>query len=174
MHDFWKILSPTRLVLKRVAVWCVETSSEVVLLSLVLTVLFGHDANAFFKDLAIYSSGIIMLFVTTGYVLSTIVVRTAWGGRALWPYPAIATVLFFIHFEIMNAVLGGAFEPPARVRIRAAGACIVFACTLAGTFALRKWVPEAHQVGEPGKTGDGSNGASPVKRDFGSSIDTRG
>ena len=136
------------LILKRLAVWFVETSSEAVLLGLVLTVLFGHDAHAFFRDLAIYSSGIILLFVTTGYVLSTMVVRAVWRGRTLWSYPVIATVLFLIHFEIMNVVLGGAFEPPARVRIRAAGACIVFACTLAGTFILRMCAPARIKLAE--------------------------
>jgi hypothetical protein len=136
------------LILKRLAVWLVETSSEVVLLGLVLTVLLGHDRHAFFTDLAIYSSGIILLFVTTDYVLSTIVVRAVWSGRTLWSYPAIATVLFFIHFETMNVGLGGAFEPSARVRIRAAGACIVLVCTLTGTLALRKWAPAGSKLAE--------------------------
>jgi hypothetical protein len=137
------------LILKRLAAWFVETCAEVLLLGFVLTVLLGHDQHAFFKDLSIYSSGIILLFVTTGYLISTIVVRAVWRGRTLWSYPAIATVLFFIHFEIMNAGLGGAFEPSARARIRAAGACIVFACTLAGTFALRKWAPAHSKLAEP-------------------------
>jgi hypothetical protein len=137
------------LILKRLAVWCVETSSEVVLLGFVLSVLLGYDQHAFFKDLSIYCSGIILLFVTTGYLLSTIVVRAVWRGRTLWSYPAIATVLFFIHFEIMNVGLSGAIEPSARVRIRAAGACIVFGCTVAGTFALRKWAPARTQLAEP-------------------------
>jgi len=128
------------LVLRRLAVWFVETSSEVLLLGLVLTVLLGHDEHAFFKDFARYSSGIVLLFFTTGYLLSTIVVRSVWRGRTLWSYPAIATFLFFIHFEIMNVALGGAFEPPDRIRIVVAGACIAFACTLAGTLALRTWV----------------------------------
>jgi hypothetical protein len=127
------------LILKRLAVWFVETCAEVLLLGFVLTVLLGYDQYAFFKDLSIYSSGIIWLFFATGYLLSTIVVRAVWRGRTLWSYPAIATVLFFIHFEIMNEGLGGAFEPSARGRIRAAGAFIAFGCTLAGTFALRKW-----------------------------------
>lgn len=127
--------------MKRIAVWFLEMILEALLLGLVLTLLLGHDQNAFTKDLSIYTSGIILLFVTTGYFLSTIVVRALWKGQALWPYPAIATALFFIHFEIMNVGLRGAFEPGDRFRIRAAGACIVFVCTLAGTLVLRKWAP---------------------------------
>jgi len=128
------------LILRRLAVWLVETSSEVLLLGLLQTGLLGHNRHAFFEDLSIYSSGIVLLFFTTGYLLSTIVVRSVWRGRTLWSYPAIATFLFFIHFEVMNVDLGGAFEPPDRIRIGVAGACIAFACTLAGTLALRSWV----------------------------------
>lgn len=129
------------LILKRLAVWFVETCAEVFLLGLVLTVLLGHDQHAFFKDLSIYSSGIVLMFFTTGYLLSTIVVRAVWRGQTLWSYPAIATVLFFIHFEIMNVGLGGAFEPSARLPILTAGACITFACTFVGGFVLREWAP---------------------------------
>jgi hypothetical protein len=130
-------------------VWFIETCAEVLLLGLVLTILLGHDQHAFFKDLSIYSPGIILLFFTTGYFLSTIVVRAVWRGRALWSYPAIATVLFFIHFEIMNVGVGGAFQPSARVRICAAGGCVAFACTLVGTFVLRKWAQASSQLAEP-------------------------
>ena len=124
--------------IKRIVVWFIETLSEVLLLGIVLTVLLGHDSRAFLKDLSVYSSGIVLLFFTTGYVLTTIVVRAVWKGHALWTYPAIATSLFLIHFEIMNVSLGGAFAPPDRLRVRAAGACIVLACTLAGTWFLRR------------------------------------
>jgi hypothetical protein len=142
------------LILKRLAVWFTETLTEVLLLGLVLTLLLGHDQHAFLKDLSIYSSGIILLFFTTGYLLSTVVVRIFWRGRTLWSYPAIAIILFFIHFEIMNVGLGGAFEPSTRLRVRVAGACIVFACTLAGTFALRKWASGRNKSAELPKNGD--------------------
>ena len=39
------------LILKRLAVWLVETSSEVLLLGVVLTVLLGHDQHAFFVSI---------------------------------------------------------------------------------------------------------------------------
>jgi hypothetical protein len=127
------------LILKRLTIWFIEMASEILLFGAVLTILLGHDQNAFAKDLLIYSSGISLLFFTTGYFLSTIVVRAIWRGRAVWPYPVMATVLFFIHFEIMNVGLRGAFEPADRLRIRAIGACIVFTCTFAGSIILRKW-----------------------------------
>ena len=130
------------LIAKRLVVWFVETSSVALLLGLVLAVLLGYDQHAFLKDVSIYAAGIALLFLSTGYLLTTIVVRTLWRGRPLWSYSAIATALFLFHFEIMNVSLGGAFDPSDRVRIRAAGACIAFACTFGGTLVLRKWAAE--------------------------------
>jgi hypothetical protein len=137
------------LILRRLLVWFVETCAQVLLLGFVLTSLLGHDPHAFFKALSIYMPGVILLFFTTGYVLSTAVVRAVWRGRTLWSYSAIATVLFLVHFEIMNVGLGGAFAPSARVGIRVAGACVAFGCTLAGTFALWKWAPASSLLAEP-------------------------
>jgi hypothetical protein len=77
--------------------------------------------------------------LVTGYLLSTAVVRALWRGQTLWSYPAVAAVLFFIHFEIMNFGVGGAYEPKDRLRIRVAGALIVIACTFVGTLLLRRW-----------------------------------
>jgi hypothetical protein len=125
--------------MKRIAVWFIETSSEVLLLGVVLTLLLGHDQHEFLKDVLLYGSGIGLLFFSTGYLLTTVAVRAFWKGRSLWLYPAIATVLFVIHFEIMNMGVGGAFEPSTRLRVRVAGACIVLACTFVGSLALRQW-----------------------------------
>jgi hypothetical protein len=127
--------------MKRIVVWSIETVSEILLLGIVLTVLLGHDPHAFLKDVSVYSSGVVLLFFTTGYLITTIVVRAVWKGQTLWIYPGIATGLFLIHFEIMNVSLGGAFAPADRLLIRSAGACIVIVCTLVGTIALRKWAP---------------------------------
>ncbi len=125
--------------IKRLTIWTSETALEVILIGLVLAVLLGHDQNAFAKDVVIYSSGILLLFFTTGYLLTTIIARAFWKGKNLWLYPCIAVALFFLHFEIMNVGLGGAFEPADRFRIRIAGAVVVFICTFVGTLLLRRW-----------------------------------
>ncbi len=135
--------------MKRIAVWFIETASEVLLLGLVLTLLLGHDQHAFLKDVLIYSSGISLLFFSTGYLLTTVIVRAVWKGRQSWLYPAVAVALFFIHFEIMNLGMRGAFEPPTRFRVQVAGACIVFVCTLVGTVALRRWTATENELRNP-------------------------
>jgi intracellular septation protein A len=129
--------------------WFFELASEALLLGVVLALLLGHDQHAFWKDVLIYSSGISLLFFSTGYLLTTIIVRAFWKGRRSWLYPAIATALFFIHFEIMNVGVGGAFEPSTRVRVRVAGAIVVFACTLVGTVVLRRWTATVSEPTNP-------------------------
>ena len=129
--------------MKRIAVWFIETLSEALLLGVALALLLGYDPHEFLKAVSIYSAGIIMVSVSSGYLITTIIARAVWKGRTLWSYSVIAIVLFFTHFEIINLALGpgGAFEPSLRLRVRVAGACIVCVCTVAGTFALRKWTP---------------------------------
>jgi hypothetical protein len=135
--------------IQRIAIWFSETSSEALLLGLVLTLLLGHDPHSFLKDVLVYSCGISLLFFSTGYLLTTITVRALWKGRTSWLYPPIATALFFFHFEIMNVSVGGAFEPSTRLRVRMVGSCIVFVCTLAGTVALRCWTARGEEPQNP-------------------------
>lgn len=124
---------------RRIAVWSIETCVEALLFGAMLTLLLGHDRHAILKDALIYSSGIGLMFFSTGYLLSTIIARAAWKAPKPWLYSAVAVALFFIHFEIMSWNLGGAFDPVTRVRVRVAGACIVFGCTFVGTLVLRRW-----------------------------------
>lgn len=129
------------LILKRLIVWFVETSLEAALLGVLLISLFGHDQHAYFKNLAVLFVSIVAMFFSTGYLFSTGIVRALWQPRAAWLYPVVATVLFLIHFEILNHAAGGAFDPTKRFLIRVAGGCIVFTCTFLGSLLLRNWVP---------------------------------
>src|SRR5580704_8631414 len=124
---------------KRLTICFIETVSEALLLGLTLILLLGHDQHAFFRDVLISASAVSLLFFSTGYLLTTMVVRTVWKGRRSWLYPAVATALFFIHFEIMNVGVRGAFAPADRFRIRIAGAFVVLVCTSLGTLVLRRW-----------------------------------
>jgi len=132
-------------ILKRLAVWFVETSLEVLLLGLALMALFGHDQHAFGRSLVAYATGIVLVSFTTGYLLTTAVARGAWRGQKWWSYSTVATGLFFVHSQIYFMVSGGSTRSE-KLSMQIAGCCIVFACTLAGTFALRKWAPGTQQV----------------------------
>jgi len=136
------------LILKRLAVWLAETSLEVLLLGLALITLFGHDQHAFGRSLVAYASGLVLVSFTTGYLLTTAVARGFWRGQMWWSYSAIAVALFLVHSEIFFVLSGGSTRPE-QFLMQMAGAFIVFACTLAGTFALRKWAPTHSKLAEP-------------------------
>jgi len=147
-----------QLILKRLAVWLLEMSLQALLLGLFLIVLHGYDQHAFGKDLLFYFDMIALLFFTTGYLLSTAVIRAIWKNWGTWLHPTIVAVLFLIHFEILNIGAGGAFEPPDGFRLRVAGVSIAFACTFVGGWFLRKWTAGngpnlQHREILPGSTG---------------------
>src|ERR1700734_3128584 len=86
--------------IKRLAIWLLETSSEVLLMGLALIALLGHDQHAFGRSLLAYATGIVLFSFTTGYLLTTVVARGAWRGKSWWSYSVLAVVLFLIHSEI--------------------------------------------------------------------------
>lgn len=133
------------LILKRLAVWFVETSFEALLLGLALIGLFGYDKHAFGRSLGAYVSGIILVSFTTGYLLTTAVARSAWKVKRSWLYSVIATFLFLVHSQIFFVVSGGSTRSQ-QLMIRLAGCCIVFACTFTGTLLLQRWTA-GHAIG---------------------------
>ena len=139
---------PRMLILKRLMVWFVEILFEAMLLGLALIGLFGYDQHAFGRSLGLYVSGILLLSFTTGYLVTTGIARGAWKGQRWWTYSAISVALFLVHSQIFFVVSGGSTRPE-KLSIRIAGVCIVFVCTLAGTFALRKWAPVRNKLSEP-------------------------
>src|ERR1700679_2601440 len=100
------------LILRRLAVWVLETSVEALLLGILLAFRLGFDRHALMRDSLIYSVDVAVFFFTTGYLVTTLVARALWRGQriARW-YPVVASVLFFIHFEIMNRSWGWVFAP---------------------------------------------------------------
>jgi hypothetical protein len=90
------------------------------------------------KDVLAFGAAIMLMFCVTGYLLTTVLFRSLWRGRATWSYPVIAVALFSVHFEILNLGLGGAFDPPDRVLVRTAGAAITFVCTYVGSTLLQQ------------------------------------
>lgn len=127
------------LILKRLIIWAAEVITQATMLGLILIGLHGYDQHAFGKSVLTYATWILIIFFTTGYLATTAISRAIWRWNKQWFYPAVATALFLIHFEVLNLGVGGAFEPRDRVRIRVAGAFIAFLTTLLGTGILQKW-----------------------------------
>ena len=130
------------LIQKRMTVVFLETACEALLLSVVLIVLsrpYGPSHWGFVKDLSFGFFAIFTIFFTTGYLLTTAIVGTYWRSQRLWLYPAVATVLFFIHSQIFFVIASGSTRPE-KLLIQTSGACIAFACTFVGSCLLRKWL----------------------------------
>jgi len=133
--------------LKRLIVWLLEISCEAFLLSLLLFVLSPFSKSASAKDVLILMAAIAFIFCTTGYLFTTVILRILWRSQRLWLYSCIATVLFLLHFEILNIGIGGAFRPSDRLPIMIVGMCIAFACSFVGSVTLYKWTKCIERAG---------------------------
>lgn len=131
------------LITKKITIWLLEILFQDLGLSLLFILPNRYDPGDFVKDLTISALGVFMLFFSTAYLLTTVVFRAFWKNRSPWTYPAIATVLFLIHFEMFRG-----FERGERWYVRIIGGGIVFFTTFIGTSVLRKWAPAPE--GNPG------------------------
>jgi hypothetical protein len=84
--------------------------------------------------------------IASGYLLTTAVVGLFLRSRTRWAYPATAALLFIAHEQIF---FKGLNTPDASdLKIQAAGAGVVFVCTLIGGHFWRKGMlrpPVDHQ-----------------------------
>ncbi len=129
------------LILKRLAVWLLETLGEATLLSGLLYVLagtsFGHD---FSRDLLFLFIGTSVVFMWGHrYLFTTVIFGVIWRSQRRWLYPTIAAALFAIHVQFYAT----GWTVSLRLLTQFAGACIVFACTFLGNCLLRKWAQHA-------------------------------
>src|SRR4051812_16721198 len=68
---------------KRIVVWAVEMILQGLLVGLFLICLFGYDRYAFARGWLTYTVAIMLMFAMTGYLITTIVLRTVWRTPAL-------------------------------------------------------------------------------------------
>jgi len=117
---------------KRLAVWLLETLSEAVLLSVLLFVLGGRGPAGDF--LFILMGTIVVFMWGYGYLFTTAIFGVVWRGRRWWLYPSSAAVLFLTHLHFYAT----GWASSLRLLTQVFGACIVFACTVAGNWLLRR------------------------------------
>src|SRR5262245_61133583 len=129
------------LILKRLAVWLIETVTEAVLLSLFMNTWWGYSdplKRGFLFLLFGWAWAILTVFMLgSGYLITTAILRIAWKSQTLWTYSAASAVLVIAHLQIFYFVAGG-WETYIRLTVQAASACIVFACTFIGGWILQK------------------------------------
>lgn len=139
-------------ILKRLSVWLIETSCEVFLLSLFLgifsvVVYAPSDTKIHARQELAFLAAIAVVFMARfGYLVTTMILRMFWTNRTPWLHPAISAVLFSLHLHVFFFVTGG-LHLSERLAINTCGACIVFACTFAGGYILRRWEYHGNELG---------------------------
>ena len=119
---------------KRLLLWLLEVVLQALLMGSLMVLMFGHDPQALIKDLAIYSLAVSYMFFMTGFVLTSFIARVALFRRTAGFYSLLCTLLFILHFELLNISIGGAFAPSDRHKLFVKGAIGVFLITLATSF----------------------------------------
>lgn len=130
------------LILKRLAVWLIETAAEAVLLSLFMNTWRGHSdpvERGFLLQLFGWA-GIILVVVMwgSGYLITTAILRLAWKSQRLWAYSAASVALALVHLQIFSLLAGNGWLADGELPVQVASACIVFACTFVGGWILQK------------------------------------
>ncbi|MGE0887064.1 MAG: hypothetical protein AB7P14_26375 [Blastocatellales bacterium] len=130
------------LILKRLAVWLIETAVEAVLLSLFTVVWWGYSDpvnRGFLFQLFIWAWGIFTIFMLgSGYLLTTAILRVFWKSERLWTYSAASAALVLLHLQIFSLLTGNEWLAGGELGIQVASACIVFTCTFIGGWILQK------------------------------------
>lgn len=129
------------LILKRLAVWLIETVAEAVLLSLFMNMWWGFSdpvERGFLFQLFGWAWAILTVFMLgSGYLITTAILRMAWKSQRLWTYSAASAVLVLAHLQIFFFVASG-WTTYQRLQVQVASACVVFVCTFIGGWILQK------------------------------------
>jgi hypothetical protein len=128
------------LILKRLAIWALESIFELVLFLLLLMLLSSSEQSGLAGNLgfAVFAAlGVFM--ISSGYLLTTALFGVVFRSRRPWVYPVIATVLFIGHYQFLR---GWRFPDTSLLDLQVGGACIVFFCTFLGNRILRQWNQE--------------------------------
>ena len=93
------------LIIKRLAVWLLETLCEGILLSVLVLIMaasrYGPSQHHFAHDLLLAFAMIVAVFmIGTGYLATSAGAAVYWRTQRLWIYSTVASVLFLVHLEI--------------------------------------------------------------------------
>lgn len=133
------------LILKRLAVWVLETLSTAFLIGMIMYAVGGGWAgpakeNAFLGVLTWAGLVLTAFMFGSGYLFTSAIFGIFYRGKRAWQYPAIAAGLFVIHLQFF-ATGWTQFE---KLSYQALGVFVVLACDFAGNLLLRKWATRPH------------------------------
>jgi hypothetical protein len=124
----------------RFVVWVGERALEIALAVAMLSLAYGPSGYAPFPGLIgqLYVGAIAILFfyVSTGYVVTTIILRVLLSPRTLLVQIALMCAAFLGHFGLFNALSASRVVHAATIGV--AGIGIVALCTLLGEIIRRR------------------------------------
>jgi hypothetical protein len=126
-------------VLRRLAVWLIETCCEAILLMLMILVTSAPSAQRTIVDdvpLAFFGT-VIVFMIGSGYWLTTALGRLFLSSRTPWVYPTISSVLFLSFTNSSSLAVGKCLtEPICRhkylARVSSSSAHLLGACSCGG------------------------------------------
>jgi hypothetical protein len=142
------------LTLKRIAIFLVELSLEAILLGSVLGALVSHQLGLLNGMLGSIIAVPVILGLH-GYYIWRILAVTARASKIGWLYPVAATSVFIAHVLYIVLRFKSDLSPVAQAMslpFLIGGACVVLACSLAGSLALRKWAPASNFATAPSES----------------------
>lgn len=129
-------------IIRRITALSFELSIEAFLLGTFLGALvLPHFIRLIAGIWALALAVAVVLFLH-GYYLTRALFGVAWRSETRWAYPVLAASLFVLHMHFAFVRLKPDMSPMGRATelpFLVGGACIVFACALAGDWLLRRW-----------------------------------
>ena len=122
----------------RFSAWLVEMLAESSAFSIVLLVMSHVSWPITARDIAAIMTETLTFFCVSGYAVSTLVMRLALHGRWSRVYPVIASLLFLVHFEVMNLLVpDGLMDTHNRFVFRVIGSAVVLVVATAISLVLK-------------------------------------
>lgn len=130
---------------ERLVTWMIEIIIQAFAFSVLILEVGKLDRTIGIIDIVVGCVPVLYIFCVSGYVVTTIIIRVFLIRQNSWLSAICVTLLFLIHFEVLNhfIVSGGVADSSDRTFIRIIGSCITFLTTFAGAFALKRWTEEA-------------------------------
>ena len=130
-----------RVYILKILIWSAEMLSQALMLTVLLIILAHVDSPATAEDVIVLSLSVLIFFGLSGYALTTLCARLFWAPLNCWRYPAVACVLFPIHFGLLSLLSSNGFmDPMSRIAFLGVGTLIVGSTTLLGSSLLARMV----------------------------------
>lgn len=115
-------------------VWLLEVLATAILMGPILYLASGIGGPL--SEIAAYQALTGVLMIMSGYVLTSAILAVVLARAHILSYPSALAALWLVHIQVLSS--GISMLDLRNFHIKAAGACVVFICGLAGSHFSRK------------------------------------